>query len=133
MGLLDDVAGIAGNILDGDGENSKLVNVVIQFLINKFGGLQGLIDNFKSNGMEDAVSSWIKTGPNKEITQDQLEKGLGKENVDEIAKQADMPRETVTEKLSEILPNLVDKLTPNAEIPDKNMLEKALLIFKRSL
>ncbi len=119
--------------MGGDGKNSKLVTVALQFIMGKMGGMGGLISTFQKNGMGDVISSWISQGPNKDVTPDDLEKGFGRDNIFEIAKEADMPKETVTTKLSEILPNLVDKMSPNGEVPDGNLLEKGLHILKRSL
>ena len=81
------------------------------------GGLGGLVDKFRQGGMEEVIKSWIGTGPNKTITPTQLQQALGPETVDDLARQSEMPRDDLLSQLSRLLPEIVDKLTPQGKLP----------------
>jgi len=134
MGMLEDITGTLGGVLGSNsGENSNLVNTAFKVLMGKFGGLGGVINSFNNNGLGDTISSWVSTGANKPITENELRKGLGEDNLQEIANQAGIPQEQAASKLTDILPNLIDKLTPNGQVPDGNLLNKGFDFLKRSL
>jgi uncharacterized protein YidB (DUF937 family) len=81
------------------------------------GGLGGLVSKFEQAGMGDIVKGWISTGPNPGITGDQLTKVLGTEQVAAIAKQLGVDPAQAMGQLSSILPGLVDKMTPDGNVP----------------
>jgi len=75
------------------------------------------VDKFRQGGLEDIIKSWIGTGPNKSITPTQLQQALGPEAVDDLARQTEMPRDDLLSQLSRLLPEIVDKLTPQGKLP----------------
>ena len=81
------------------------------------GGLGGLVDKFRQGGLEEIVKSWVGTGPNKTITPTQLQHALGPETVDNLARQSEIPRDDLLSQLSRLLPEIVDKLTPQGKLP----------------
>jgi uncharacterized protein YidB (DUF937 family) len=81
------------------------------------GGLGGLVSKFEQAGMGDIIKGWISTGPNPAISGDQLSKVLGNEQVAAIAKQLGIDPSQAMGQLSAVLPGLVDKLTPNGNVP----------------
>ena len=80
-------------------------------------GLQELIEKFRQGGFEDIIKSWIGTGTNKNVTPSQLQQALGSDTVDELSRQAEMPKEDLLSDLSRILPDIIDKLTPRGQLP----------------
>ena len=82
-------------------------------------GLGGLVDQFKRGGLEDIIKSWIGTGPNKPITPNQLHQALGPETIDGLEKKSGLPRDDLLSQLSRLLPDVVDKLTPQGQMPAK--------------
>jgi uncharacterized protein YidB (DUF937 family) len=82
------------------------------------GGLGGLVRQFEQAGMGDVVGSWIGTGQNLPISADQLGSVLGPDVLSQLAKQVGMSQGEVGGQLSELLPQLVDKLTPNGNLAD---------------
>ena len=84
------------------------------------GGLEELLQRFQQSGYGDIVSSWIGTGPNRSIGPDQLHQALGPDTVDELSQQAGVPRNEVLSELSQALPTMVDRFTPDGRIPDQN-------------
>ena len=91
-------------------------------LLDKAGGVQGIAEKFQQSGLGDTVSSWIGTGRNKPISADQLASVLGTEKVEALSQQAGIPAEKGANVLAELLPTLVDKLSPDGRAPDRNQL-----------
>ena len=83
------------------------------------GGLAELVRQFQQNGQGHVADSWVGHGPNAAISPDELERGLGEDNVRQLAEQAGMPREELLSGLSEDLPHFVDSLTPEGRLPDE--------------
>ena len=81
------------------------------------GGLGGLIDQLQRNGQGDVARSWVGTGPNKAISQDDLATALGADTLDMLAGQTGMDREEMLAGLSQQLPRFVDQLTPDGRLP----------------
>jgi uncharacterized protein YidB (DUF937 family) len=76
-----------------------------------------MVKQFDKNGEGDKPKSWIETGPNKTITEPQLDKAAGPDLIDELAKQTGLSREDLLARLRQVLPEAVDKLTPDGKIP----------------
>lgn len=83
-------------------------------------GNDNLVHAFQSHGLGDVLSSWIGTGTNLPITGEQVSKVLGEDQIAQIAQQTGVDRSAVSEHLSQMLPIIVDKLTPDGKLPDLN-------------
>jgi uncharacterized protein YidB (DUF937 family) len=128
MGLLD---GLAGKVFEslglGSTGNQQLMNAVISMLTNKqAGGLSGMVQAFQQKGLGDLMSSWISTGKNLPISPAQLRNGIGEDSLRSLAENAGISEESASSQLSDLLPGLIDKLTPDGKLPDSDILEKGL-------
>jgi uncharacterized protein YidB (DUF937 family) len=132
MGFLDDVVGKAKEAVSGKGgEHSALVDSVLGLLSDgQGGGLAGLVQRFKDKGLGDIVSSWVGTGQNLPINPDQLNNGLGSDLIGQLSCKAGISTETAKAKLAEILPTLVDKLTPEGKVPESGLLQQGLNLLR---
>ena len=83
------------------------------------GGLDVLISQFKQNGLEDVINSWIGTGKNQAISPPQLRQALGQERVNDLSRQTGAPQDDLLSQLSKYLPGVIDKLTPNGQLPNE--------------
>jgi uncharacterized protein YidB (DUF937 family) len=81
------------------------------------GGLSDLVDSFRKNGLGEQADSWVSTGANKPVTAPEVEKGLGGDVLNDLAQQTGMSREELLKRLSEVLPGMVDKMTPGGRMP----------------
>ncbi len=97
------------------------------------GGLNGVVEKFKSQGLQPVVQSWIGTGANLAITPEQVQNVLGKTGLTDLAAKAGISPEMAAQKLSALLPTLVDKLTPNGAVPNAEVTPAALLEAAKSL
>jgi len=90
---------------------------IVNGILEKHGGLQGVVNEFERNGLGATVRSWVGTGPNQPISSDDLRRALGPDLLQQLAQKSGLSVEQLTQKLSEILPQAVDRLTPNGTIP----------------
>jgi len=128
MGLLDN---LAGQILGGGSTQGNLVNVIMGMVGNQqTGGLNGLVEQLTKKGLGDIVSSWVSTGKNLPITPQQIQQGLGNNTISTIASEIGITPEAVTSQLSQLLPQVVDKLTPNGNINQSEILSQGLNLLK---
>jgi len=86
---------------------------------NPTGGLDVLINQFKQNGLESVIKSWIGTGKNEPISPPQLRQALGQERVNDLSRQTGAPQDDLLSQLSKYLPGVIDKLTPNGQLPNE--------------
>lgn len=116
MSIFDSIIGMAENKfgLNG-GKANGLVSALLSLIITD-GGLSGFLGRFRNAGLGDTVDSWITTGNNAPLSGEQLESGLGANTVAEIAKQAGVTHSTATSALAAIVPQVVDRLTPDGEV-----------------
>ena len=108
MGLFD---GIVGGLIGGE-----LASVANQFIAQQ-GGLNGLVSKFEQNGLGPTVQSWIGTGPNAPVSGAELHGVLGSDLVQQLAAKTGIPPEELLQKLSQLLPTVVDRMTPGGVIP----------------
>lgn len=123
MGLLDSVVGgmLGGG---GGGGNSQLLQIIMGMLTSQggggmgnSGGLAGLVQQFQRGGLGDVAASWISTGPNQPVSGEQLQGVFGNDMIAQIAQQLGLSHGDTASQLSQMLPHVVDKLTPNGELP----------------
>jgi uncharacterized protein YidB (DUF937 family) len=85
------------------------------------GGLGGLLDQFRNNGV-DKADSWVNTGPNDTIEHHELSKALGPDVIDELVTKTGLSKEEILSRLSRDLPKAVDDLTPDGKLPTEHEL-----------
>jgi len=125
MGLLDSVLGAIGGAqgAQGGGGQAALINAVIGMLANQGGGggqggIGDLIGRFQQGGLGNVIGSWIGTGQNLPVSPDQLNNVLGSDTIGNLAQQLGLSHGEVAGQLSQILPQVVDQLTPHGHVPE---------------
>ena len=108
MGLFD---GILGGVVGAE------MATVVNGLIEKHGGIQGIVSQLEEQGLGGTVRSWVGTGANQPITADQIHQAFGSDTVKQLAAKLGMSPEDLAAKLSQILPQAIDKLTPGGVAP----------------
>src|SRR5450631_3967190 len=81
------------------------------------GGLNDLLKQFQQSGQGDVAQSWVGTGPNKEISPNDLSKALGEDRIKTLMAHSGMSRDELIAGLSQQLPELINQLTPNGRLP----------------
>ncbi|HEY3295635.1 MAG TPA: YidB family protein [bacterium] len=115
MSILDKLSEKAGDLF---GAHGGVAESVLGMIKSKAGGLGDLVEQFKSKGLGETVSSWVGTGENKPISPAQVTQALGKDQVEGIATKLGISTDEAAAKLSEVLPKVVDKLTPTGSVAD---------------
>jgi uncharacterized protein YidB (DUF937 family) len=116
MSFLEDMAGKELSSMLSSSSN-PMASSVIQMINNQPGGLSGLLQQFHDKGLGALVTSWVSTGQNLSISADQIQHVLGSEQVKELAAKAGISPDVASSHLAEFLPMLIDKLTPNGQVP----------------
>jgi uncharacterized protein YidB (DUF937 family) len=124
MGLFD---GLLGSLLGGlnNNQQSGLMSAV-SGLLTSGGGIEGLIQKFGAQGLGDLVKGWVSNGPNPPATAEHIEQVFGTEKLQQIAQQAGIDPSQIAGHIAQILPQLVDKLTPQGQPVGGNALEQGL-------
>lgn len=107
MGMLE---GLLGGAV-----GAEMISVV-NGLIDKHGGVSGLVSQLESGGLAATVKSWVGTGPNQPVTGQQLQGALGP-TLSELATKMGISPQDLSGKLASVLPQAIDKLTPNGVVP----------------
>ena len=123
MGLLDSVL---GSLAKGGSTNPLLDGVLSMVNDPAHGGLEGLVRSFQDRGLGGIVDSWVSTGKNLPISADQVAQGLGSDQLASLASKLGMSQGDVSSQLAQLLPDVVDKLTPNGQVPDSGSLGELL-------
>ena len=88
------------------------------------GGLGGLLDKLQKGGLGDAANSWVGPGQNQPVSPGQLGSALGPDIIRTLAQKSGLSEEELTKSLSQVLPGIVDKLTPAGRMPTLAELSK---------
>mgnify|MGYP006351767323 CR=1 FL=1 len=141
MGLLD---GLIGQVIckamgggqaaggQAGGTGNPMLDLVMGMMTNpQSGGLQGLLGNLSQAGLGDAVKSWVGTGANIPVSGDQIQSALGSDQIAAIAQKFGLNAQDVAGQLAQILPQAVDKVTPNGQIPDGAGLEQGIALLRK--
>jgi uncharacterized protein YidB (DUF937 family) len=131
MGMLD---GLLENVLGIGAQQSQgsMLQVALQVL-EQNGGLPGIISKFEHGGMADHVGSWVGTGANMPISGAQLQEILGSGSIGEIAQRLGLSHADASSGLAQVLPNLIDKLTPTGQVPSDHgdIVERARAMLEK--
>ncbi|MEZ5702742.1 MAG: YidB family protein [Burkholderiaceae bacterium] len=127
MGLLDSLIGAAAGSLGGGnqaqgnngmgGIDPQVLMGIVGALLNNAGGLSGILSKLQQNGLGDAAASWVGTGQNQPVSADALGGALGPDLMSMIASQLGSNQQQAAGTMADLLPGLIDKLTPQGQVP----------------
>ena len=143
MGGLESIlGGLAGGMGGGSGAGmgqgagaaggGALIAVLLQ-LLQKSGGLGGLLSQFQQAGYGKQADSWVAPGENLPISGDVLSKVLGSGQLEQIAQQLGMQRGQAADAMASALPDVVNQMPPKGSVPDNSddVVSRALEILQR--
>jgi uncharacterized protein YidB (DUF937 family) len=141
MGLLDGILGnVAGSVLGGGqaqganpleamlgnlgggnqaGGGANILGAVMS-LVQQNGGLTGVLNMLQSSGLGQQANSWVGTGANANVSADQMSQVFGNAGIGNLAAQLGTSQGQAGSILSQVLPELVNQLTPNGQVPDNH-------------
>jgi uncharacterized protein YidB (DUF937 family) len=117
MGLMDMISGAVERHPEVNQEqHASLLQTAMQMFGNH-GGISGLLNNARSQGLGETVQSWIGTGANQSVSAEQVENLIGQDRINQLAGRVGISPETARAALARILPVIVDKATPQGTLP----------------
>lgn len=125
--MLGNILGSVASSVLGGGEGQSKALQLIQSLLSSQGGIEGLVAKFQQGGLDDIVKSWIGTGENAPISAEQITNVFGLDNLQAAAQEAGVEEQEAPNLLSEFLPQIVDKLSPEGQLDLSNLDASALL------
>lgn len=120
MGLLDGLLGGLMGGTSGSGTAAQQQNPLLQIalqLLQQNGGLQGMLSKFQQAGYGAQADSWVSTGENMPVSAEALQQVLGQGQLAQIAQQLGMSRGEAAGGLASLLPQMVDRMTPQGQVP----------------
>ena len=134
MGLFDKIVSMVGDNISGGTENKGLLQQAISLIESpEVGGLSGLIEKFQNGGLGDVAASWVGKGENLPVSGDQIRSVLGDDTIRGIAEKLGLSGGDASSSLAELLPQVIDKLTPEGKVPEGGLLDQGLALLKRKI
>lgn len=142
----NDLGSLLGGLLGGSGGGSQGASGsgnILGALLSALGGSQGagsgggsnplggLLDMLTKSGLTAQKDSWVGTGQNQSVTGAQIQQALPDDTLQKVAEQAGVTPEQAASDLAQTLPQAVDKLTPQGQVPQAASLEE--LVRQQSL
>ena len=132
MGILDallDNPDMLGDIAKFAGDNPEIAKAAMEMFSSANGsgsGLADIVGSLQSGGLGDAVASWLGSGENASVAPDQLQSALGDDTIGQFAEKAGVSGGEASALLANMLPQLVDKLSPDGQLPESGGLNDML-------
>lgn len=136
MGLMDSLIGAATNAAMGSltghnqaqpggnggigGLDPQVLIGIVGALMNSSGGLSGILSKLQQSGLGDAAASWVGNGSNQQVSPAALGSALGPDLMGMIARQLGGNQEQAAGTMADLLPGLIDRLTPQGQVPADN-------------
>ncbi|HEY6996884.1 MAG TPA: YidB family protein [Candidatus Binatia bacterium] len=132
MGLLDGLLGnLMGSYLGGTQERNPVSsgsqmqggNLLLQIalmMLQQNGGLEGVLGKFRQGGLAQQADSWVSTGQNMEVSGDQVQQVFGPSTISDLASKLGMPTGQAGSVMAQILPELINQLTPQGQVPENS-------------
>jgi uncharacterized protein YidB (DUF937 family) len=95
------------------------------------GGLQGLVSGLSKNGMADQVQSWVGSGQNQPVSAADVQAHVDPAVLSQVAEQAHMTPEQVSQNVAQVLPEMVNKATPQGQLPAEDPFAKGLGMLQK--
>jgi uncharacterized protein YidB (DUF937 family) len=115
------------NVFSGQNTQSGMLQSIMGILnSSESGGAEGLLNIFNEKGLGEVMSSWIGKGENLPISPEQIQQVLGRDQVQQIAEKLRVSPEEASSGLAEMLPQIVDKLTPQGSLPIQDLFHQGL-------
>jgi uncharacterized protein YidB (DUF937 family)/outer membrane protein OmpA-like peptidoglycan-associated protein len=126
MSLFDSVISMAAEKFGLGDKSGTLLSALLSMMTNQdSGGFSGFLNLFSKAGLGDLASSWVSSGANSSLSNEQLESALGSNTIGSIAEKVGLSTSTATSAMAWMVPQVIDKLTPDGVVPEeKDLLSK---------
>lgn len=140
-GLGDLLSGLGGGGRTQGGGGSQMIAALLPVLLGMLanrsggggGGLEGLLRQFQAAGLGQQADSWVGTGPNMDLSPDDVSRVFGRDRLAQLAASAGLREDEAAGGLASLLPEFVNQLTPQGQVPAQGEVDDALSSLQRSL
>ena len=113
----DPLGSVLGGLTGGNrAQSGNLLLQVALILLQQNGGLEGVLGRFRQGGLGRQADSWVGTGQNMNISADQLQEIFGSSTMNDLASQLGVPQEQAGSTMAQLLPELINQLTPQGQV-----------------
>ncbi|WP_428981817.1 YidB family protein [Mannheimia indoligenes] len=126
--MLGNILGsLASSVLGGNNQSTAIQ--LIQNLLQSQGGVEGLIAKFQEGGLDDLLRTWVSSDEdNAPVSSEQISNVFGQENIQNAAQEVGVDANDAGDLLAQLLPQIVDTLTPNGQVDDLKNLDSGDLL-----
>ena len=138
MGLLDGLIGnVIGSMMSGNqaqnplgaganqSQGSNMLLQIALLMLQQNGGLEGVLGKLRQGGLAQQADSWVSTGQNMNISGDQLQQVFGSSTIRDLASQLGMSEDQAGSAMAQVLPEVINNLTPQGQVPENSNQEIA--------
>lgn len=133
MGLFDNLESALSAGTGSAEPSGGLFQEALGLIQNHPGGISGLVNQFESQGLGGVVQSWVGNGQNQPVTSDQIQQVLGSDTVQQLAAKFGVDPSHVSAQLSELMPQIINHLTPEGQVPAGGVVSEGLDFLKGKL
>ena len=104
----------------GGGGRSALIMLLLPIAmrwVQQNGGVGAVLERFQKRGFDKQAKSWVSTGPNETVDEGAIHQVVGQDELDQLAQRLGVPQQEVAHAFAEILPEMVNQLTPRGQVP----------------
>jgi uncharacterized protein YidB (DUF937 family) len=132
QGTQNPLGAILGGLGAGNQSRSAGLLTAAMSMLQQQGGISNVLDMFRRSGMDQHADSWVSNGPNLPISGDQVQQVFGASSLGDIASQLGMSRGQASSAMAQILPELINQMTPNGQLSQDHhdLLSRALAMMR---
>jgi len=129
------LASMLGSLGGGNQSQSASLLTAAMSMLQQNGGLSGVLDMFRQNGMGQHADSWVSTGANMPISGDQVQQVFGDQSMARAASQLGQSQGQAGSMMAQLLPELINHLTPQGQVPQnhQDLISKALGMLRSGM
>jgi uncharacterized protein YidB (DUF937 family) len=137
-GLEDVLGGLLGGGTSGspgtaaNGMNVAAIAAALGPLIAKLvksGGLSRMVSGAQASGLSAQADSWVGTGANAPVSGQEVRGIVGEDTVSQFAQQAGISDDEAVDVLAQVVPHVVNGLTPDGQLPADDDLDALVAKF----
>lgn len=128
------LSGMLGGMFGEDQQQGANMLTMVMSLIQQMGGINGVLNMFRRQGLGRQADSWVGTGPNDKISGQQVEDVFGSAQINGIASKLGITTEQAGSGMAQLLPELINQFTPEGRIPENqdDLLSQAMSELRRT-
>ena len=107
----------------GGGGRGLALAVLLPFVmrwIERTGGVRRVLERFQEKGLRRQTQSWVELGENEDLDPRTLEEVVGRDELRQVARQTGVPEAEVRQGFAEVLPEVVNQLSPEGRVDDES-------------